>query len=151
MTGPSYHGPDAPYGPGQPAPPPYPSPTVPFPCPDTAEQRPAPPVEPGLFATLLDFSFDRLVTVRLARLLYMLAVLCISGTAFVFIMFGWSLAAGSFWPFLGWCMVIGVPVLWLGSVALARVVVEYLVVQAKTSQDVAVLRDDVKEIKARAA
>jgi Domain of unknown function (DUF4282) len=132
-------GPGGPYGggPGQPPPPYGTAGAIP------EQLQPAPEQPLGLFGTLFDFTFDRLVTVRLARLLYTLAVLCISGTALVFFLFGWSLAAGSFWPFLGWAMVIGVPVIWLGELTMARVVVEYLVVQAKTSQDVAVLRDDV--------
>jgi hypothetical protein len=156
--GPAHDGPGSPYGAG-PGQPPLPYGPLAGPVPEQLQpgsstgpegaSSTAPGQPPGLFGTLFDFTFDRLVTVRLARLLYMLAVLCISGASFVFFMMGWSLAAGSFWPFLGWCMVIGVPVLWLGTVTMARVVVEYLVVQAKTSQDVAVLRDDVKEIKAR--
>src|SRR5262245_39571305 len=71
----------------------------------------APPAEPtgkGLFGSLLDRNFDTLATVKLLRMLYTLAMLCVTGFNLVLFLFGWSLAAGTFWPFLGWMFVIGV-------------------------------------------
>src|SRR4051812_5151451 len=59
----------------------------------------------GLFGVLLDRSFDELVTVRLLRILYTVALVCITGCNGVLFLFGWSLAAGRFWPALGWVMV----------------------------------------------
>jgi hypothetical protein len=156
MTGPAWQekpparGNGGPYATGQAAPPSYGSGPPPGQSsglgPDAPERKTA-PVEPGLFGTLFDFTFDKFVTVRLVKLLYTLAVICISGVGLVLFLMGWSLAAGSFWPLMGWAMVIGVPIMWLGAVVLVRVVVEYLVVDTKTSQDVAIIRDAVKELR----
>lgn len=106
------------------------------------------PAGKGLFGSLLDRNFENLVTVKLLRMLYTLAILCVTGFNFVLFLFGWSLAAGSFWPFLGWVIVMGVPVLWLAELLMARVVVEYLIVQHKISTDLAFVREAVKDIRA---
>jgi hypothetical protein len=79
------------------------------------------PAGKGLFGSLLDRNFDDLATVKLLRMLYTLAILCVTGFNLVLFLFGWSLAAGTFWPFLGWTFVIGVPVMWLAELMMVRV------------------------------
>lgn len=147
----------APYDPAASAYDPYDSPPSPPGCGAAAEQAPAgaqpskPPGEPlgkGLFGSLFDRSFDNLVTTKLLRMLYTLAVLCVTGVNVVFFLFGWSLTAGSFWPFLGWVIVMGVPVMWLAEVVMVRVVVEYLIVQHKIATDLTIVREVVKEMRA---
>lgn len=113
-----------------------------------AVKPPAEPLGKGLFGSLFDRSFDNPVTTKLLRMLYTLAVLCVTGVNVVFFLFGWSLAAGSFWPFLGWVIVIGVPVMWLAEVVMVRVVVEYLIVQHKIATDLTIVREVVKEMRA---
>lgn len=95
---------------------------------------------PGLFGTLLDRSLDTLATLPVLRLLYTLALVCVTGVNAVFFLFGWALAAGHFWPLLGWIIVVGVPPLWVAELVTARVVVEYLAVQHKISVDLTVIR-----------
>jgi hypothetical protein len=58
------------------------------------------------------------------------------------------LAAGSFWPFLGWVILMGVPVLWLAELVMVRVVVEYLIVQHRIATDLTIVREVVKEMRA---
>lgn len=96
----------------------------------------------GLFGTLLDRSFDTLITPRLLRMLYTLALACLTGVSLVFFWFGWSLTgAGPFWSGLGWMIVVGAPPLWLTEVVAVRVAVEYLITQYKISADLTVIRD----------
>jgi hypothetical protein len=102
----------------------------------------------GLFGSLFDRSFDNLATVKLLRMLYTLAMLCVTGFNLILFLFGWSLAAGSFWPFLGWTMIIGVPVMWLAELIMVRVVTEYLIVQHKIASDLSIVREAVKDIRA---
>jgi hypothetical protein len=109
---------------------------------------PAEPLGKGLFGSLFDRSFDNLVTTKLLRMLYTLAIVCVTGFNLVFFLFGWSLAAGSFWPFLGWVILMGVPVLWLAELVMVRVVVEYLIVQHKIATDLTIVREVVKEMRA---
>ncbi|MEV5710267.1 DUF4282 domain-containing protein [Actinoallomurus sp. NPDC052274] len=116
----------------------------------TGEKPPTGPIGKGLFGSLFDRSFDSLVTTKLLRMLYTLAIVCVTGFNLVFFLFGWSLAAGSFWPFLGWVIVMGVPVMWLAELVMARVVVEYLIVQHKISTDLTIVREVVKEMRAAA-
>ncbi|MEV5747150.1 DUF4282 domain-containing protein [Actinoallomurus sp. NPDC052308] len=101
----------------------------------------------GLFGVLLDRSFDELVTVRLLRTLYTFALVCLTGINSVMFLFGWSLAAGSFWPALGWVMVTGVPALWLAQLVATRVAIEYLIVQYRISQDLVTVREAVKGLR----
>lgn len=100
----------------------------------------AAPAPAGLFGALLDRSFDVLVTLPVLRLLYTLALVCVTGVNAVFFLFGWSLAAGHFWPTAGWIIVVGVPPLWLAELIAVRVVIEYLIVQHKISADLVVIR-----------
>ncbi|MCO6011728.1 DUF4282 domain-containing protein [Actinoallomurus purpureus] len=98
----------------------------------------APPA--GLFGTLLDLSFDALITPRLLRMLYTLAMTCISGIAAVVFWFGWSITGAGWWSELGWVLVVGTPPLWLAALVLVRVVAEYLIVQHKISTDLTIIR-----------
>jgi uncharacterized membrane protein len=66
---------------------------------------------------------------------------------FVFLI-GWSLAAGTFWPFLGWVLMTGTPVAWLFELVTVRVVIEFVIVQFKISEDLRILRDAVKDLRA---
>jgi Domain of unknown function (DUF4282) len=102
----------------------------------------------GLFGSLLDRNFDDLATIKLLRMLYTLAMLCVTGFNLILFLFGWSLAAGTFWPFLGWTMIIGVPVMWLAELIMVRVVAEYLIVQHKIASDLSIVREAVKDIRA---
>jgi uncharacterized protein DUF4282 len=100
------------------------------------------PAPAGLFGTLLDRSFDTLITPRLLRMLYTLALACLTGVNLVFFWFGWGLtSAGAFWSTWGWMFVIGTPPLWLAEVVMVRVVVEYLITQYKISADLTIIRD----------
>ena len=153
MTDPTWRQdpPQEPYGPTQLPPPwyeltPDPAAAPPGEPAETSRKRDLP--DKGLFGSLFDTGFDSLVTIKLLRMLYTLAILCVTGFNLILFMFGWSLAAGSFWPFLGWTMVVGVPVLWLAQMITVRVVVEYLIVQHKIATDLTVVREVVKDIRA---
>jgi Domain of unknown function (DUF4282) len=140
--------PHDPYGPARLPPPWYELTPDPATAPPGGPAEPPPKQEKGLFGSLFDTGFDDLVTTRLLRMLYTLAILCVTGFNLILFMFGWSLAAGSFWPFLGWTLVVGVPVLWLAELIMVRVVVEYLLVQHKIATDLTVVREVVKDIRA---
>jgi hypothetical protein len=100
----------------------------------------------GLFGTLLDRSFDTLITPALMRMLYTLALVCITGAAAVAFWIGWGLTgAGAFWSSLGWLVVVGTPPAWLAALVMARLVVEYLAVQHKMSADLTVIRKALTE------
>jgi hypothetical protein len=110
--------------------------------------EPGAPGGKGLFGSLFDRSFDNLATIKLLRMLYTLAMLCVTGFNVILFLFGWSLAAGTFWPFLGWTLIIGVPVMWLAELIMVRVVAEYLIVQHKIASDLSIVREAVKDIRA---
>jgi hypothetical protein len=111
-----------------------------------APRRP-PPLEAGLFGTLFDLSRDNIEPLRLARLLYTYAAVCISVVSLVSFLYGWSLMVGTPFSFWGWCLVAGVPVLWLGVMILARLAAEYVILQTRTSQNVMEVRDTVHEMR----
>lgn len=100
---------------------------------------------PGLLGALLDRSLDTVVTLTVLRLLYTLALVCITGVNAVLFLIGWSLAAGHFWATLGWLIVAGTPLLWVAEMVLVRVLVEYLAVQHKISADLTAIRKALTE------
>jgi hypothetical protein len=112
-----------------------------------APRQPLTQLEAGLFGTLFDLSLDNIAPVKLARLLYIYTVVCISAASLVSFLYGWSLTVSTSSTLLGWCLVGGVPVLWLGAMALARLVAEYVILQTGAFQSVAEVRDAVHEMR----
>ena len=100
--------------------------------------------EPGLLTAVLDRSFTAMITIKVVRLLYTLALAGITGINLVLFWAGWGLSgAGPFWSGLGWLIVISAAPLWLAEVVVVRLAVEYLIVQHKISADLAVIRQAV--------
>lgn len=102
--------------------------------------------EPGLLSAVLDRSFNTMITIRVLRLLYTLALAGITGINLVVFWIGWGLTgAGPFWSSLGWLTVAGAAPLWLAEVVAVRLAVEYLIVQHKISADVSAVRQALTE------
>ncbi|MGH3378803.1 MAG: DUF4282 domain-containing protein [Actinoallomurus sp.] len=100
---------------------------------------------PGLLGALLDRRLDAVVTLAVLRLLYTLALVCVTGANLVLFLIGWSLATGHFWATLGWLILAGTPLLWVAEMVMVRVVIEYLAVQHKISADLTAIRKAVTE------
>jgi hypothetical protein len=90
-----------------------------------------PPRRPGFLSTLFDATFSKMLTVRLARTLYLLLLIAICTAAFV-VLFD-SLGRG---PVAGVLALIVVPVLTLLAIAIVRAVVEALVVLFRMGEHV---------------
>jgi hypothetical protein len=103
------------------------------------------PDRPGVLGTLLDRSFEVSATLTVVRLLYTLALACVTAVNVLLFALGWNRTTGGFWPALGWVIVAGVPPLWLAELIVVRVVVEYLIVQHKISADLTVIRHALTE------
>ena len=81
------------------------------------------PRRPGFLSTLFDATFSRLLTVRLVRVLYLLALVVICTYGFIALFLG--IGAGGVTALLS---VIGVPSLALLAIGLVRIALEALVV-----------------------
>jgi hypothetical protein len=138
---PSYHGgPPPPY---QSAPPPYQG--SPPPGPSWQAPGPAPGYAPrtgkSFFGALLDTNFDHMITTRLVKLVYVLAIILISCNALaVFAIGAWVFQLRNGW-FLGFLMMLFAPVAWLFQLVITRIFMEFVINQFKITEHLKAMRE----------
>ncbi|MEW2352510.1 DUF4282 domain-containing protein [Spirillospora sp. NPDC029432] len=126
--GPPYGPPPQPYG-GAPAP--------------RQEWVPPERTDKGLLGALLDANFDHLVTPKLIKLWYVVALLLVTLQCVAFLAFGGWIATWDDWWGFGVIMVISAPLLWLFEMLLVRILMEAVVVRFKTAEHLRVIKDKI--------
>ncbi|WP_067455709.1 DUF4282 domain-containing protein [Actinomadura macra] len=131
----------------QPAPGPRPPSFHPGPGPGPQGQpREWVPVErtdKGLFGALLDANFNHLVTLKLAKVSYVLSLMLISLQCLLFLGLGaWIATWDDFWAW-GIFLLIATPLVWLSELLLVRLFMEAVVVRFKTAEHLRVIKDKI--------
>lgn len=140
--GPGASGGTGPFLPPQPGARPSHGPGPAAPPPGAWERRPAPP-EKGVIGALLDTRFNHLVTPKLIRLWYIVALLLISLQCLVFFFLGlWMATWDDGWAW-GVIMIIACPLVWLFEALLVRIAMEAMVVRFKGVEHLRVIRDKI--------
>ncbi|GAA2252043.1 hypothetical protein GCM10010402_03990 [Actinomadura luteofluorescens] len=146
-------GPGGPYGPppGRPAGPfpsgpgPVPGPRPPGPAsgfqdpPQGWAPPPGPPGERNLIGALFDLSFDTMITTRVVKILYVLALIPI--TLFSLLMAVYGIAWLDDSAALGLMLLLGSPFAWLSGVFATRIAMEFVVNQFKISEYLRAIKD----------
>ncbi|MEV4008684.1 DUF4282 domain-containing protein [Actinomadura sp. NPDC049753] len=147
-------GPGGPYGPPPggpggpfpgPAPRPVPGPRPPGPAsgfPEPPQGWAPPPGEPGgrnVLGGLFDLNFDTMITARVVKVLYVLALIAIS--LFSLLMAVYGLAALDDSAAVGLTLLLGSPFVWLFQVFATRIVLEFVVNQFKISEYLRAIKD----------
>ncbi|SEG43691.1 protein of unknown function [Thermomonospora echinospora] len=96
-----------------------------------------------MIGALLDTRFDHLVTPKLIRLWYVVALLLISMQCLVFLALGlWILTWEDGWAW-GLMTVIATPLVWLFEALMVRIVMEAVVVRFKGVEHLRVIKDKI--------
>jgi hypothetical protein len=95
----------------------------------------------GLFGALFDINFDEMVSTRLIKAFYLLAILLISLTSlFIFLVGLWALQFG--WGrYFGVFLVPAAPLLWLFELVVVRMVLEFVINQFKITEHLKAMRE----------
>jgi hypothetical protein len=126
-------------GPAQPlAPPQGPAQAAPGPY---REQLPPVSSEKGLFGALVDINFDYLVTPKLIKVFYVLAMMMISLFALVIVLIGIEVAGLRNGWFLGLVIMLSSPFVWLFQALLVRIFMEAIIVRFKTVEQLRIIKD----------
>ncbi|MFC6878322.1 MULTISPECIES: DUF4282 domain-containing protein [Actinomadura] len=124
---------------------------VPGPRPSDTGQTPVPQggwvpperTDKGLFGALLDANFDYLVTPKLIKVFYILALLLISLFALMVVALGiWVAQLRNGW-LLGLLIMLSSPVMWFFQAILARIFMEAVVVRFKGVEHLRVIKDKI--------
>lgn len=95
--------------------------------------------EKGFFGTLLDLSFDHMITIRLIRMVY-LACLGFAGlTGFVMLLLAWSFSVWN--GTLAVATLIAIPIVCFFQIVSSRMVLEFLINQFKITEELRKIRD----------
>ncbi|GGT76563.1 hypothetical protein GCM10010177_38430 [Actinomadura citrea] len=145
-------GPGGPYGPppGGPAGPfpgpgPVPGPRPPGPASGFQDPRQGwapPPGEPrggNLLGGLFDLNFDNMITTRVVKILYVLALIPISLFSLLMAVYGlaWIDDSAAF----GYLLLLASPFVWLFQVFATRIVLEFVINQFKISEYLRAIKD----------
>ncbi|GAA3944428.1 hypothetical protein GCM10023085_28070 [Actinomadura viridis] len=107
------------------------------------EWTPPERTEKGLLAALLDANFNHLVTPKLIKLWYVIALLLISLQCLIFLGFGiWIATWDDFWAW-GVIMVVATPLVWLFELLMVRILMEAVVVRFKGVEHLRAIRDKI--------
>lgn len=93
----------------------------------------------GFFGTLFDINFDDMVTTRLIKMAYALAILVYSLIALLMLLFAWSFFAWN--KPLGFITLIATPIVWTAGLLTTRLVLEFVINQFKITEHLKALRD----------
>ena len=116
-------------GPRQPEPPPQ------------QETFKAVPADKGFVGALLDFNFDYLVTPKLIKVFYVLALLMISVFALVIVLIGVEVAGLRNGEFLGMLIIASSPFVWVSQALLTRIFMESIIVRFKSFEQLRIIKD----------
>jgi hypothetical protein len=110
------------------------------------QQQMAPPGYPankgkGLLGALFDINFDEMVSTRLIKAFYVLAILLISLTSLFILLVGlWALQFG--WGrYFGVFLVPAAPLLWLFELVVVRMILEFMINQFKITEHLKAMRE----------
>ncbi|MFG2005735.1 DUF4282 domain-containing protein [Spirillospora sp. NPDC048911] len=96
-----------------------------------------------MIGALFDTDFDHLVTPKLIKLWYVIALLLISMQCLIFLGFGLYVASwDDFWAW-GVILVVASPLVWLFETLLVRIVMEAVVVRFKGVEHLRVIKDKI--------
>jgi uncharacterized protein DUF4282 len=95
----------------------------------------------GLFGALFDLNFDEMVSTKLIKAFYLLALLLISLTSLFVLLVGlWALQFG--WGrYFGVFLVPAAPLMWLFELVVTRMTLEFVINQFKITEHLKVIRD----------
>jgi hypothetical protein len=95
----------------------------------------------GLFSALFDVNFDEMVSTRLIKAFYVLAILLISLTSLFILLVGlWALQFG--WGrYFGVFLVPAAPLLWLFELVVVRMTLEFMINQFKITEHLKAMRE----------
>jgi hypothetical protein len=128
--------PPPPAGPWQ-GPPPGFDPNSP-PPPGTSGYQPR-PAGRGFTGALFDLNFDHMVTPRLIKGAYGLAIAVYSLIALLMLLFAWSFFVWN--KPLGFISLIATPIVWTGGLLTTRMFLEFLINQFKITEHLKVIRE----------
>lgn len=151
LGGPQLHPGGPPYGgyapppPNQPPPPaaPWQGPPPGYgPPPHGPQGAPAYPPRTsgkGFFGALFDANFDHMVTTRLIKVAYALAIVVYSLVALLLLLLAWSFF---YWnkP-LGYITLIAAPIFWISGLLTTRIFLEFVINQFKISEHLKAIRE----------
>ncbi|WP_026413988.1 DUF4282 domain-containing protein [Actinomadura oligospora] len=101
------------------------------------------PREKGLLGGLLDANFDTLVTPKLIKFWYVLAILLISVQCLAFLLLGLKIATwDDFWAW-GVIMAVSSPFVWLFELLMVRILMEAVMVRFKGVEYLHVIKDKI--------
>ncbi|GAA4375268.1 hypothetical protein GCM10023088_32400 [Actinomadura verrucosospora] len=137
--------PGGPAGPGGPFPGPVPGPRPPGPAsgyPEPPRGWAPPPGEPrggNVFGGLFDLNFDTMITTRVVKILYVLALIPITLFALLMAVYGiaWLDDSAAF----GLMLLLGSPFAWLFQVFATRIALEFVINQFKISEYLRAIKD----------
>ncbi|MCP2336652.1 DUF4282 domain-containing protein [Actinomadura rupiterrae] len=102
-----------------------------------------PPRQQGIVAALLDANFDTLVTPKLIKFWYILALLLISVQCVAFLLLGLRIATwDNFWAW-GVIMAVASPFVWLFELLMVRILMEAVMVRFKGVEYLHVIKDKI--------
>ncbi|MGP4023799.1 DUF4282 domain-containing protein [Actinomadura sp. 3N407] len=151
--------PDQPGGPYGPPPPPQqpggvPGPRPPGPAsgPQTGPQTgpqdqrqvwtppPRDPADKGVFAALFDMNFDHMITTRLVKIIYVIALVLITLGALFVAGYGlaWLAQGATFFALL---LLVAAPFLWVFQLLAVRILMEFVINQFKISEYLRAIKD----------
>lgn len=125
--------PPPPAGPWQGPPPGY------SPPPQGPQGYPPRPSGKGFFGSIFDMNFDHMITVKLARVIYVIFVLLISLFALVILWYGYSILQWN--ALLGIMVSFAAPLTWLFNVLVLRVSMEFVINQFKITEHLKAIRE----------
>jgi hypothetical protein len=99
----------------------------------------ASPQYKGFFGSLLDLNFDHLITTKMIKLVYSLAL---TGITLLALLMAWYGLAFLKWnPTLGVLTLMATPFVWLFQIVATRMTLEFLINQFKISEYLRVIKD----------
>ncbi|GGQ22392.1 hypothetical protein GCM10010187_43600 [Actinomadura coerulea] len=144
--GPPPGGPAGPFPPGPgPGPGSVPGPRPPGPAsgfqdpPQGWAPPPGPPGERNLLGALFDLNFDTMITTRVVKILYVLALIPITLFSLLMAVYGMAWLDDS--AALGLMLLLGSPFAWLFGVFATRIAMEFVVNQFKISEYLRAIKD----------
>jgi membrane protein YdbS with pleckstrin-like domain len=90
---------------------------------------------------LLDANFDHMITTRLIKLVYVLAIVLVSSNSLVVASIGvWVAQLRNGW-FLGLLIILFAPVIWLFQLVITRIFMEFMINQFKITEHLKAIRE----------
>jgi hypothetical protein len=100
---------------------------------------PTGPERKGVFGALFDLNFDHMITTKMVKIIYVLALFPISITALLMVAIGWTwLDDGAAF---GYVFIFGSPFVWFFSLFVTRICLEFVINQFKISEYLRAIKD----------